>query len=600
MDINKNLTSQGATGYTWSNCKVPPSATEVRRDVRAYSGLSRSVGRDHDNHSNVQPQRAYLPVCDLLPVVRDGMTGCVVTRCRTSPLYQDLLKKIREQLARSASEESLKEVDRLYNKILNECDYSTEEIKELSCYKAKMAEHYFSYLEKQKGTLINKLHSCFGIHSSGGADVFFEQFGNDVKCLYSYFSPAMQEILNDVGLIILSSQFDQNRISWLIDQLCQNNHSASSLSELSHAESGELTECLHTARQIVRRKGKHKPVVLENYLDRLTTILGRRLALAESNRHQHLQALSLIATEMAGTIEMNAGSDPDIFWHRMFFDAVLDVRFSSEFITTYQEIISKKALQNWGLEELLGFIAVIRSTGSKLGYCSAEFLRLLAKMDAQDQPTRNRKPAPASNDSEDDDDRAVEHDEDIPPEIFTDEDRRKELDIFLQVVALEISGDFYHGHYDKHYSDWHVLVEMILGKRALVSPDARQVIKLLVKLSQGGVKTSNLHFVDTTGNVTKAYQELDAAIKTISEKQPESITIRQNGGCTKASVYLWRNCEVFHRFEISAITTSGIPYESLALGIQLLAGKHSVRKLFSYQDRELDFRYYQPHQIGRR
>ena len=171
------------------------------------------------------------------------MTGCVVTGCRNAPLYQDLLNKIKEQLARSASEDSLKEVDRLYNKILNECDYSTEEIKELSCYKAKIAEHYFSYLEKLKCTLVNKLHSCFGIHSSEGADVFFEQFGNVVKCLYSYFSPVMQEILYDVGLIILSSQFDQNRISWLMDQLCQNNSSGSTLSELSHAESGELTEC---------------------------------------------------------------------------------------------------------------------------------------------------------------------------------------------------------------------------------------------------------------------------------------------------------------------------------------------------------------------
>ena len=600
MDINKNQAPQGASGHAWPNCEIPPSATGISRDVRVHSGSFRSVGRCHNNHGNVRPRSASLPVCDALPVVRDGMTGCVVTRCRNSQLYQDLLKKIKEQLAGPSSAESLQEVDRLYNKILKECDYSTEEIKELSCYKAKIAEHFFSYLEKQKGILINKLHSCFGLHSSGGADVFFEQFGNDVKCLYSRFSPVMQEILQDVGLTILSSQFDQSRISWLMDRLCQNNHSGSSLSELSHAESGELTECLHTARQIVRRKGKHKPVVLTNYLDRLTTILGRRLALAESNRQQHLQALSLIATEMAGRIEMNAGSDPDLFWHRMFFDAVLDVRFPSKFMATYQEIISKKALQNWGLEELLGLITVIRSTGSNLGYCSAEFLTLLAKMDAQDhvQPTRSRKPAPASDVP--DDDRAVEHDEDISVDVFTDEDRRKELDIFLQVVALEISGDFYHGHYDKHYSDWHVLVEMILGKRALVSPDARQVIKLLVKLSQGGVKTSNLHFVDTTGNVAEACQELDAAIKTISEQKPENITIRQNGGCTKASVYLWRNGEVFHRFEISAITTSGIPYESLALGIQLLAGKQSVRKLFSYEDRELDFRYYQPHQLGQR
>lgn len=597
VDININSITQGASGYTLPDCEAPPCVTRVGRDVRVHSDSLQSVGEHRFSYQgNAQSRNTDLS-CDVLPTVRDGVTGCVVTGCRNSQLYLDLVKKIKEQLTRSVTEKSLKEIDRLYNRILNECDYSTEEIVELENYKVKIATHYFSHLENQKNILVNGLNNCFSLNSSGGADVLFEQFINDVKRLHSDFSPAMQEILFNVGLTILSSQFDHNRISRLVEQLSQNNSPGSSLVELSHAQEGELRECVHTARQIVRRHGRHKPVVLENYLDRLTTILGRHLELAESNRQLHLKALGLITTEMTGTIEMGAGSDPEIFWHHMFFGAVLDVRFTSEFMTLYQDIISKKPPESWGLEELLGFITVVRSSGKNLGYCSAEFLALLTRMDIHDNGQPTSTPASASADPEDDDDRAVEHDEEFFPEVFTEEDQRRELDIFLHVVALEMSGEFYHGNYDKHYSDWHVLVEMILGKRALTSPDARRAIKLLANLSQGGVKTSNLHFVDTTGNATEAYNELSAAIKKISEKKPDNITIRQTGHCTKATVYLWRNGQIFHRFEVSAITTSGTPYESLALGIQLLAGRHSVRKLFSYAGREAKFRYFKPYQL---
>ena len=596
MDINKNLTSQGATGCTGTNGEIPPSATNPKRDVRMHSDSLRSVGgHQYSSQGNVQSRNTNLSMYNAFPVVNDGSVGCIVTRRRNSPLYLELVEKIKDQLASSESEKSLKEIDKLYNRVINECEYSTEEIKELNYYRAKIAEHYFTHLERQKDTLIRDLHSCFSLHSSGGADNFFKQFINKVKNLHSDFSPVMHEILYDISLIILSSQFDHNRISHLMEQLFQRNDAGISLSELSQSESGELMECTHTANQIVRRKGKHKPAVLENYLDRLTTILCKGFELAESSRILHIQALSFISREITDKIEMNAGSDPEIIWHRMFFEAVLDVRFPSEFMTFHQDIISKKPPQDWGLKELLGFITIIRSSGKHLGYCSAEFVTLLAKMDIHEQPTS--KPATACDDPGDENNGAVENDEYFSPEVVTEEELRKELGIFLQVVALEISGEFHHSKYDKHYHDWHVLVEVILGKRALTSPDARQVIKLLANLSQGGVKTSNLHFVDTTGNITEAYKQLDVAINKISENKPDNITIRQNGHCTKASVYLWRNGQVFHSFEISAITTSGIPYESLALGIQLLAGQHSVRTLFSFRGLEPKFRYFHPLQL---
>lgn len=598
MDIDKNQTFHGATGYTGANCEIPPSATNLRRDVRMHSDSLQSVGgHQYSNQGNVQSQHTNLSVHNAFPIVKNSSVGCIVTRRRNSPLYLELLEKIKDQLAGSESEESLKKIDKLYNRIINECEYSTEEIKELNYYRAKIAEHYFNHLEGQKETLINDLHSCFSLHSAGGVDVFFEQFISKVKKLHSGFSPVMHEILYDISLIILSSQFDHNRISQLIEQLFQSNNSGISLSELSQAESGELMECTHTANQIVRRKGYHKPAVLENYLGRLTAVLRKGVELEESSRLLHIQALSFITSEINDKIEMNAGSDPEIIWHRMFFKAVLDVRFPSDFMTFHQDIISKKPPQDWGLEELLGFITIIRSSGKHLGYCSAEFLTLLAKMDVQDceQPTST--PAASCDAPDDEDDGAVENDEYFSPEVLSEEDLRKELGIFLQVVALEISGEFHHSKYDKHHQDWHVLVEVILGKRGLDSPDARRVIELLANLSQGGVKTANLHFVDTTGSMTEAYKELDVAINQISENKPDNITIRQNGHCTKASVYLWRNGQIIHSFKISAMTTSGIPYESLALGIQLLAGHHSVRNLFSFTGSEPKFRYFHPLQL---
>ena len=599
MDINKNPSPQGATEFTTSIREMPPTVTNFRRDVRVHTDVSQSVGRyQYSNGGNAQSQNTDISAYNAFPVGNNSSVGCIVARRRNSPLYLELVDKIKDQLAGSESEESLMEIDRLYNRIFNECDYSTEEIKELNYYKGKIAEHYFTHLDGQKDTLINNLHSCFSLQSSGGADKFFEQFINKVKKLHSDFSPVMQEIFYDVGLTILSSQYDHNRISRMMEQLFHTNNSGLSFSELSHTESGELKECTHTASQIVRRKGNHKPVVLENYLDRLTTILSKGFELAESNRLLHIQALSLITSKITDKVEMNTGLDPEIIWHRMFFEAALDVRFPSEFMTLHQDVISKKPPQSWGLEELLGFISVIRSSGKHLGYCSAAFQTLLAKMDVVDDDEKpTSKTETACDDPEDKNNRAVENDETSSPDVFTEEDQRRELDIFLQVVALEISGEFHHTKHDKHYSDWHALVEVILGKRALVSPDARQVIKLLVNLSQGGVKTSNLNFVDTTGNMTKAFKELDVAISKISEKKPDNITIRQNGRCTKASVYLWKNGQMFHSFEISAITTSGIPYESLALGIQLLAGHHSVRKMFSYRGAKLEFRHYQPLQL---
>jgi len=509
------------------------------------------------------------------------------------------MDKIKEQLAVPPTEDSLRKVDRIFNEIFYNCEYSTDEISELNDLEEKIAAHYFNYLESQKDMLVEQLNkSCFSIHGAGGADVIFKQFIDKVKFLYLEFTPKMQDILHNVGLTILTSQFDNNRISLLSEQLCRHRYGnfVSCSHQLTSAESGELKECAHVAGQIINRQGKHKPIVLDNYLSRLTAILGRALKLTESDLSLHLQALGLIAAEMTGTIEMNAGSDPEIFWHRMLFEAVLDIRFSSEFMTAHGELIAPSP-ERWGLEELAAFIAIVRHSGKGLGYCTADFLSLLAKMDGVDNVQPVVEPLPVSDCPEDDDDRAVEYGEFHPPEVFTDEDRKRELAIFLQVVALEISGDFCHKKYGEHHTNWHVLVEMILGKRALSSPDAKQAIRLLSDLSLGGVKTSNLHFVDVTGVAQEALKQLDLAIKQISEMKPENITIQQNGNCNKVSVSLWRAGKIFHGFEMPAITEQGIPYESMAMAIQLLTGNNLMKKLFSYQGRSLEFRYHEPSQL---
>ena len=603
MNINRSLTPQGTSADANPQPQSSTSGATAGRDVTISAeaqvvDIHMSTSSDNTHSLNTGlPAYAISPHDDVIPVVRDQATGCVEISRRSSPEYYDLMSQINEQLNRDPCDDSIRAIDGLFNKIY-QCDYSTDEILELNLLKTKIAAHYFQLLEKQKSELINGLKDCFKLESSGGANILFGGFIYQVKTLYASFSPLTHEILSNVGLTILGSQYDHNRISQITKQLCQQDRFEISLQDLSQAQLAESEECAHAAKQIIRRKGKNKPIVLENYLNRLTAILGKSLRLTESKCHTHLEAVNLIAAELTSSFEMSAGSDPDKVWHNMFFEAILDTRFPTEFMTRYRDCLSPLPPEEWGLAELQGFITMLKCTGQKLPYCNAEFQRLLAKMakmDVQDASstasneravTRQSTRATTSRSRAADileygEDRAVEHAERPPREnIFTDEDRNRELAIFLEVAALEKSGDFHHSKFDEHYSDWHVLVEILLGERALTSPDARRAIKLLSSLSQRGVKTTNLHFVDATGDASEAMAQLNRTIKTISEKKPEKITIEQNRQSRKASVSLWRAGQIFHTFDVPAITESGIPYESLAMSVQLLAGKTLVRQLF--------------------
>ena len=598
MNVNRRLTPQGASVDANPQPESSSSGATAGRNVTMTAeaqGVDIPMSTSPDNMHSLSTGLSTYAISthdDAVPVVRDQVTGCVEISRRSSPEYHELMSQINDQLKRDPCDDSMKAIDGLFNKIY-QCDYSTDEIAELNILKTNIATHYFQLLEKQKSELIKELKDCFRLESSGGANVLFNGFINQVKTLYASLSPITYEILSNVGLTILGSQYDHNRISQVTNQLCQQDRFEVSLQDLSQAQLAELEECEHAAEQIIRRKGKNKPVVLENYLNRLTAILGKSLKLTESSCHKHLEAINLIAAELTSSFEMSAGSDPDKVWHNMFFEAILDTRFPSEFMTRYRDFISPVPPEEWELADLQGYITMLKCMKPNLPYCTAEFQNLLTKMDVQDASstttsehavTRQSTTAAnrrASDSLEYGEDRAVEHAEQPPREAkFTDKDRNKELAIFLQVVALEKSGDFHHSKFDKHYSDWHALVEILLGERALTSPDARRAIKLLSTLSQRGIKTANLHFVDATGDASEALAQLNHTIKTISEKKPEKITIEQNRQSRKASVSLWRAGQIFHTFEVPAITESGIPYESLAMSVQLLAGKTLVRQLF--------------------
>ena len=597
MNVNRRLTPQGTSVDANPQPVSSSSGVTAGRDVTMSPGAQGVDVHTSTSPSNMHSLNAGLSAYaisthdDVVPVVRDQATGCVEISRRSSPEYHDLMSQINDQLTRDPCDDSMKAIDKLYSKIY-QCDYSTDEIAELNALKLKIAAHYFQLLEKQKSELIKELKECFRLESSGGANVLFDRFVNQVKTLYASFSPITHGILSNVGLTILGSQYDHNRISEITNQLCQQDRFEISLQDLSQVQLAELEECEHAAEQIIRRKGKSKPIVLENYLNRLTAILGKSLKLTESSCHKHLEAVNLIAAVLTSSFEMSAGSDPDKVWHNMFFEAILDTRFPSEFMTRYRDFISPVPPEEWELADLQGYITMLKCMGQELRYCTAEFQNLLTKMDAQDASSTvsneravTRQSTGASRIAVDSleygEDGAVQHAEQPPREAeFTDADRNRELAIFLQVVALEKSGDFHHSKFDKHYSDWHALVEILLGERALTSPDARRAIKLLSTLSQRGIKTANLHFVDATGDASEALAQLNHIIKTISEKKPEKITIEQNRQSRKASVSLWRAGQIFHTFEVPAITESGIPYESLAMSVQLLAGKTLVRQLF--------------------
>ena len=262
-------------------------------------------------------------------------------------------------------------------------------------------------------------------------------------------------------------------------------------------------------------------------------------------------------------------------------------------MATYHHVISPLPPQKWRLEELEGFITCLRCSNQSLGYCSQEFVSLLDKMIGHynTQPA-NRSVAAASGYDDEDDCRAVEHDE-APSEAetgLTKEERNKELSKFLHVVALEASGEFYHSNYDKSYSDWHVIVEILLGQRVFTSPHARKAIKFLVDLSAGGVMNANLHFFDTTGNKLNARRMLEQVMHQLREIQPDKIDIQQNVDCSMVSIQFWKGGKICYACQVPAVSPDGVPIDSMAMEVQILCGKKYMEELYT---KALGFRYYQ-------
>ncbi|MBO9494670.1 hypothetical protein J7438_11285 [Thalassotalea sp. G20_0] len=591
MDL---LGSAAARGYqrTVSSERAETSGFREGRDVRAHSdspGLPASYAPP-----GTEPLQRSVSEYNLA-IVRDGIRGCVETGKKASPEFFIYLEKIKPLLDGLPTEESLKEIGELY-KLINECDFFTAELKTMDDLKKRIASSFLSYVEQQKTELVKQLKTCFN-RSSGEADHCYEQLTGKIKQLFSQFTPPMQALLHNVGPTIVSGELDQGFKKNLTDQLRKNVSSEHQVRNQSAAVLSELEEFARIARMIVERQGKHKPAVTQSYLERLSVMIDRSVRMSVADSRLHLEALEMIDSAMMDTMAISPGPDAENYWHHMLFEAVLNLRFSSEFMAAYHHLISPLPPQKWGLEELEGFITLLRYSGQSLGYCSQEFVSLLAKMDGTDngQPA-NTSVAAASGYNDEDDCRAVESDE-APGETekgLTKEDRNKELGKFLHVVALEASGEFYYSNYDKSYSDWHIIVEMLLGQRAFTSPYARKAIRFMVDLSKGGAKTANLHFFDTTGNRANARRTLEQVMNQLRQKQPDKIDIRQHGYFSKVSIQLWKGGQICHTCHVAAVTESGVPYDSMAMGAQILCGRELMKELYTYRDRALEFRYYQP------
>ncbi|WP_422460648.1 MULTISPECIES: hypothetical protein [unclassified Endozoicomonas] len=593
MYLHGSAAARRGDQRTESSERAETSGVRAGRDVRVHAdspGLPASYAPP-----GTEPLQRSVSEYNLA-IVRDGIRGCVETGKKASPEFFIYLEKIKPLLDGPPTEESLKEIGELY-KLINECDFFTEEMKTMDDLKKRIASSFSSYVEQQKTELVKQLKTCFTIRSSGGADRFYEQLTGKIKQLFPQFTPPMQELLHNVGATIVSSELDQGFKKYLTDQLRKNGSSEHQVRNQSAAVRSELEEFARIARMIVERQGKHKLAVTQNYLERLSVMVDRSVRMSVADCRLHLEALEMIDSAMMDTMAISPGSDAENYWHHMLFEAVLDLRFASEFMAAYHHLISPLPPQKWGLEELEGFVTLLRYSGQSLGYCSQEFVSLLAKMDGSDNgQSANTPVAAASGDNDEDDCRAVESDE-APGETekgLTKEDRNKELEKFLHVVALEASGEFYHSNYDKSYSDWHIIAEMLLGQRAFANPHAKKAIRFMVDLSKGGAKTANLHFFDTTGNRANARRTLEQVMNQIRQKQPDKIDIRQNGYFSKVSIQLWKGGQICHTCHVAAVTESGVPYDSMAMGLQILCGRELMKELYTYRDRALDFRYYQP------
>ncbi|WP_257265139.1 hypothetical protein [Endozoicomonas sp. ONNA2] len=594
MDLQRSATTRSGNQQTVSNSEKPEtSGVRAGRGVKVHNDFAES----HCNYPSSGTGPLTRGVSEYNPcVVRDGIRGHVDKGMKASPEFFIYLEEIRSLLADPLTEKNIDKIGELYQRI-NQCDFFTEELKAMNDLKKRISSCFSDYVEQQKTELVKSLKTCFSSSSKDDqlkADQLYEQFTGNIRRLFSKFSPPLQELLHEVGITIVSSQLGQGVKQKLTEQLRNNVSSEHQVRNQSSDVLGQLSETAHIATMLAERKGKHKPAVINNYLERLSVLSRPGISLTNTDLRLHKQALELIDSAMTETIAINPGSEAEHYWHHMLFEAVLNARFSSRFMAENHQVISTLPPHEWGPEELEGLITYLMYTNQSLGYCSEEFKSLLTRWVGFD----NSQPAKAASGYDDEDDcRAGEHDE-APSEAekeLTEQERTRELNQFKYVAVLEALGEFYHPNYDQSYSDWHVIVEMLLGQRAFVSPHARKAIKFLVDLSKEGAMAANLNFFDITRNMANARRTLDQVMTQIRKWQPDKMDIRQNGHHSTVSIRLWKAGKIVYICEVYAVTPRGIPFESIAMGVQIMCGKERMEDhLFTHAGRAIGFRYYEP------
>lgn len=575
------------------------------RSIMSRFGTGASSGPVPRDSASLPPPS----IDDRIVIVRDNVRGCVDFRgCSDS--FRGLLQNIKELLAGEPDPLTLRQIDELYGKIL-ECEFSWIEIKELESIKKKISNKFFDYVDIQKKKLIDDLKTCHRQDSDGGADRFFRDFIKNIEILFSDLTTVMQNILYNVGIQIISSEYDDHKINQLKIQLSRvvNRCQAGVISNSRFSGDGtetKLNQCRHTARRIQiqdSKKTPQNPAVLKNYLSQLESILADSLPLTDEDVLQQQRTIKIIESTLASEAEIDLAEEADYRWNRKLFDAILNARFSSKFMNQYGHCIPRKPPEQWLPEDLEAFISVFINTQEFKKNCPVNYQFLLKKMagvhnDAVSEfPYASSAAAGCSFWDEIAADGARNHyDETMVEKPLTEPEWRREFDNFLHAVSQNISGEYGSEERLKH-SGWRYVAELILGKRASVSNGARKSLRFLAGMSKQVVLSANLNFFDVSG-MQKAKNSLDSLTSLLNDFKPDQIDIRQNSNQPEVSLTFMKKGAEPVEFLMPAVTESGIPIESMAMDIQLLCGKKEMTRLFSYNGIPLEFRYHRPQITG--
>lgn len=240
-------------------------------------------------------------------------------------------------------------------------------------------------------------HLCYRLPlSSGGADKIFDDFVKIITSVNDGISEPMSDILNKTLLKIVGAgeRYEHiDRLKKWVESFSDNSVHFSELSLGGEAEAtggrgaeqdvrqGEVEECDQAAKII--NGGKKNVKVIENYLNRLSSLAGKKYQLESPPIHK--QALDNVDMILRGCVD---DVKDDYTLECLLVEAIVDSRLPSFFAIeeeAAQILFGNKTVDKWGVSELCNWIKYFCFDNSKFNLgeelvAGREFYNLQSKI----------------------------------------------------------------------------------------------------------------------------------------------------------------------------------------------------------------------------